>query len=99
METGTQKEFTEELCDVLSEIGFHKNNSESCFYNYNIDLKELLELFESEDYLKDLNLTDMLKNVIPHRVSFPIDYPYDNIYNNFDSIPLITFLIMIYQTY
>ena len=85
MQTGTQKEFTEELCDVLSEIGFHKNNSESCFYNYNIDLKDLLELFESEDYLKDLNLTDMLKNVIPHRVSFPIDYPYDNIYNNFDS--------------
>lgn len=83
MMTGTEKEFKGLLCDVLSDIGFTKTDNSSCFYEYDIDLSDLIKLYESND-LTDLNLSDMLKQVVSSNVSFPIDYPYESIYNNWD---------------
>ena len=83
MVTGTEKEFKGLLCDVLSDIGFTKKDNTSCFYEYDIDLSDLIKLYESND-LTDLNLSDMLKQVVSSEVSFPIDYPHESIYNNWD---------------
>ena len=83
MMTGTEKEFKGLLCDVLSDIGFTKTDNSSCFYEYDIDLSDLIKLYESND-LTDLNLSDMLKQVVSSNVSFPIDYPHESIYNNWD---------------
>ena len=83
MVSGTEKEFKGLLCDVLSDIGFTKKDNTSCFYEYDIDLSDLIKLYESND-LTDLNLSDMLKQVVPSEVSFPIDYPHESIYNNWD---------------
>lgn len=83
MMTGTEKEFKGLLCDVLSDIGFESIDSTNCFYEYDIDLSDLIKLYESND-LTDLNLSDMLKQVVSSNVSFPIDYPHESIYNNWD---------------
>ena len=79
-----QEEFRSLLCDLLSDIGFESIDSTNCFYEYNIDLSDLIKLYESSEYLTDLNLSDMLKEVVSNNVLFPIDYPHESIYNNWD---------------
>ena len=84
MLSGTQEEFIDQLCDVLSDIGFVKNGKNACFYEYEINLADLVKLYESNEYLTDLDLSTMLKEVVSSDVSFPIDYPSEAIYSNFD---------------
>jgi hypothetical protein len=79
-----QEEFSSLLCDLLSDIGFESKDNSNCFYEYNIDLSDLIKLYESSEYLTDLNLSDMLKEVVSNNVSFPIDYPTDLVYGHFD---------------
>lgn len=82
---GAKEAFTDGLCNILSEIGFDVTEKGNCFYTYDIDLKELLNLYESEEYLTDLSVGDMLQHVVSNRVSFPYEYPSESVWENFDN--------------
>ncbi len=79
IEVGLQKEFTEGLCNIYESMGFEKLEEE-CFFKYGVSLKEIINLYESNEYYKDLNLKGMLKDYVSTHISFPFDYPYEYAY-------------------
>ena len=81
---GLRETFKDGLCNILSEIGFEKNELSNCFYDYNINLRELLNLYESSEHYSDLNLETLLQEVSSSNISFPFDYPYDHQYDSPD---------------
>ena len=82
---GLRETFKDGLCNILSEIGFEKNELSNCFYDYNINLKELLNLYESSEHYSELTLETLLQQVSSSNISFPFDYPHDHQYDNFDN--------------
>ena len=82
IEVGLRKRFQNELCNILSEIGIEKEGE--CFYNYSIDLSELVNMYESSEYFKDLDLKSMLEDYVSNNVSFPYSYVYELAYDSED---------------
>lgn len=82
IEVGLKKRFQNELCNILSEIGIEKEGE--CFYNYSIDLSELVNIYESSEYFKDLDLKSMLEDYVSNNVSFPYSYVYELAYDSED---------------
>ena len=78
IEVGLQKEFTEGLCNIYESMGLEKQDE--CFFRYNVSLKDILNLYESNEYYRDLNLKGMLKDYVSTHISFPFDYPYEYAY-------------------
>jgi hypothetical protein len=78
VEVGLQKEFTEGLCNIYESMGLEKQDE--CFFRYNVSLKDILNLYESNEYYRDLNLKGMLKDYVSTHISFPFDYPYEYTY-------------------
>lgn len=82
IEVGLKKRLQNELCNILSEIGIEKEGE--CFYNYSIDLSELVNIYESSEYFKDLDLKSMLEDYVSNNVSFPYSYVYELAYDSED---------------
>ena len=82
IEVGLKKRFQNELCNILSEIGIEKEGE--CFYKYSIDLSELVNMYESSEYFKDLDLKSMLEDYVSNNVSFPYSYVYELAYDSED---------------
>ena len=82
IEVGLRKRLQNELCNILSEIGIE--NEGECFYNYSIDLSELVNMYESNEYFKDLDLKSMLEDYVSNNVSFPYSYVYELVYDSED---------------
>lgn len=81
VEVGLQKEFIDGLCDILEEINIYRNE---CFYNYEISLGDLIELYQSGDYFKDYTISSLLKSVVEQNISFPFSYPMEMAYESED---------------
>ena len=79
IETELQKEFTEGLCNIYESMGFEKLDEE-CFFKYSVSLREIMNLYESNEYYRELNLKGMLKDYVSTYISFPFDNPYEYVY-------------------
>ena len=84
VEVGLQNEFIDGLCDILEEINVYQSKSNECFYNYEISLDDLLELYQSGDYFKDYTISSLLKGVVEQNISFPFSYPMEMAYESED---------------
>lgn len=79
IEAELQKEFTEGLCNIYESMGFEKLDEE-CFFKYSVSLREIMNLYESNEYYRELNLKGMLKDYVSTYISFPFDNPYEYVY-------------------
>lgn len=84
VEVGLQNEFIDGLCDILEEINIYQSKTNECFYNYEISLDDLIELYQSGDYFKDYTISSLLKSVVEQNISFPFSYPMEMAYESED---------------
>ena len=79
---GLKKEFTEGLCNILDDIGVTKDGE--CFYNYEISLDEVINLYENSENYMGMGVMDMIRDLVTVNISFPYDYPYEVAYESED---------------
>ena len=57
---GMQKEIKSGLCNILGEIGINKDEMGNCFQSYQIKLKDLIDLYESDDSNSGMTLEGLI---------------------------------------
>ena len=68
---GMQKEIKSGLCNILGEIGINKNEMGNCFQSYQIKLKDLIDLYESDDSNSGMTLEGLIERMVESKIGFP----------------------------
>ena len=68
--------------NILDDITVFKDGE--CFYNYEISLDEVINLYENSEHYMGMGVMDMIRDLVTINISFPYDYPYEMAYESED---------------